>query len=52
MSITKDLNMDGVYEWLDPHVLNIWLADAHVKNNAKDAMKARFFLLWSENHNI
>jgi hypothetical protein len=44
--------MDGVYEWLDPHVLNIWLVDAHVKNNAEDAMKARLFLLWFENHNI
>jgi hypothetical protein len=33
MSITKDLNMDGVCEWLDPHVLNIWLANAPMKNN-------------------
>ncbi len=40
MSITKDLNMDGVCEWLDPQMLNIWLANAPMKNNAKDAMKA------------
>ncbi len=52
MSITKDQNMDCVCEWLDPQVLDIWLADAPMKNNAKDAMKARLFLQWFENHNI
>jgi hypothetical protein len=29
-----------------------WIVDAPIKNNAKDTMKARLFLLWSENHNI
>jgi hypothetical protein len=52
MSVTKDLNMDGVCEWLDPHMLDIWIVNAPMKNNAKDAMKASLFLLWSENHNI
>ncbi len=52
MSVTKDLNMDGVCEWLDPQMLDIWLADAPMKNNVKDAMKARLFLMWFENHNI
>jgi hypothetical protein len=52
MSITKDLNMDGVCEWLDPQVLDIWLTNPLMKNNAEDAMKATIFLLWSENHNI
>jgi hypothetical protein len=52
MFITKDLNMDGVCEWLDPQVLDIWLANAPMKNNAEDAMKAKCFLLWYENHNI
>jgi len=28
MSVTKDLNMDGVCEWLDPQVLDIWLTNA------------------------
>ncbi len=52
MSITKDLDMDGVSKWLDPQMLDIWIVDAPMKNNAKDAMKTRLFLLWSENHNI
>jgi hypothetical protein len=52
MSITKDLNMDGVCEWLDPQMLDIWLANAPMENNAEDPMKARLFLLWSEIHNI
>jgi len=52
MYVTKDLNMDGVREWLDPQVLDIWLIDPLVKNNTEDAMKARLFLLWSKNHNI
>jgi len=46
MSVTKDLNMDGVCEWLDPQVLDIWLADAPMKNNVEDAMKAKLFFLW------
>jgi hypothetical protein len=29
-----------------------WIVDAPMKNNVKDTMKARFFLLWFENHNI
>jgi hypothetical protein len=29
-----------------------WITDAPIKNNAENTMKARFFLLWSENHNI
>jgi len=29
-----------------------WIVDAPMKNNAEDTMKARFFLLWFENHNI
>jgi hypothetical protein len=37
---------------LDPQMLDIWIVDAPMKNNAKDAMKTRLFLLWSENHNI
>jgi hypothetical protein len=52
MSVTKDLNMDGVCEWLDPQTLDIWLVDAPMKNNAEDAMKARLFFMWSKNHNI
>jgi hypothetical protein len=36
--------MDCVCEWLDPQVLDICLADAPMKNNAKDAMKARLFI--------
>jgi hypothetical protein len=40
MSITNDLNMDGVCEWLDPQVPDIWLTNAPMKNNAEDAMKA------------
>ncbi len=52
MSITNDLNMDGVFEWLDPQMLDIWLANVSMKNNPKDAMKARLFLLWFENPNI
>jgi hypothetical protein len=40
--------MDGVCEWLDPHMLDIWLIDAPMNNNVEDAMKARFFLLWSK----
>jgi hypothetical protein len=44
--------MDGVCEWLDPQVLDIWLVDAPMKNKAEDAMKARLFLLWFETHNI
>jgi hypothetical protein len=44
--------MNGVCDWLDPKVLDIWLVDAPMKNNAEDAMKERLFLLWSENHNI
>jgi hypothetical protein len=44
MSITKDLNMDGVCECLDPQMLDIWIADAPMKNNAKDTMKAKLFL--------
>ncbi len=49
MSITKDLNMEGVCQWLDPQVLDIWLVDGSMKNNVEDAMKTRLFLLWSEN---
>jgi hypothetical protein len=52
MYVTKDLNMDGVCEWLDPQVLDIWLTNPLVKNNAKDVMKARLFLMWFKNHNI
>ncbi len=52
MSVNKDLNMDGVCEWLNPQVLDIWLLDAPMKNKAEDAMKARLFLLWFETHNI
>ncbi len=44
--------MDGVCEWLDPQVLDIWLVDAPMNNNAEDAMEVRLFLLWFENHNI
>jgi hypothetical protein len=29
-----------------------WIADVPMKNNADYTMKARFFLLWFENHNI
>jgi hypothetical protein len=29
-----------------------WIVDALMKNNVKETMKARLFLLWSENHNI
>jgi hypothetical protein len=29
-----------------------WIVDAPIKNIAEDTMKARFFLLRSENHNI
>jgi hypothetical protein len=52
MFVTKDLNMDGVCEWLDPQMLDIWLVDAPMKNNVEDAMNAIFFLLWFENHNL
>jgi hypothetical protein len=45
MFVTKDLNMDGVSEWLDPQMLDIWLVDGPMKNNAKDATKTRIFLL-------
>jgi hypothetical protein len=29
-----------------------WIVDALMKNDAKETMKARLFLLWSKNHNI
>jgi hypothetical protein len=45
MFVNKDLNIDGVSEWLDSQVLDIWLTYAPMKNNAKDAMKASFFRL-------
>ncbi len=45
MYITKDLNMDGVCEWLDPQVLHIWLVDAPMKNYAKDEMKEKLFFV-------
>jgi hypothetical protein len=52
MFVTKDVNMDGVSKWFDPHMLDIWLVDAPMKNNVEDAMKAKLFLLWSKNHNL
>jgi hypothetical protein len=33
-------------------MLDIWIANAPMKNNVEDVMKTRFFLLWFENHNI
>jgi hypothetical protein len=44
--------MDGVCGWLDPHMLDIWIGDAPMKTNVEDAVKARLFLLWYENHDI
>jgi hypothetical protein len=45
MFVNKDLNIDGVNEWLDPQVLDILLTYAPMKNNAKDGMKANLFRL-------
>jgi hypothetical protein len=32
MFIIKDFNMNGVCDWLDPKVLDIWLVDAPLKD--------------------
>jgi hypothetical protein len=44
--------MDGVCEWFDPQMLDIWIIDALMKNNVKHAMKAKEKKLCSKNHNI
>ncbi len=43
----------GWFVWMVGSIdVGHWIVDAPMKNNVKDTMKARFFLLWFENHNI
>jgi hypothetical protein len=35
--------MDGVCEWLNPQMLDIWLVDAPMKNNAEEQWRQDFF---------